>query len=188
VFEKIIWEGVAENLRNFPQLVFGDTHHSLTVSTAPRLFLVYHQATTTRPVTLFVQSLRPTNTLFSFLELVIQVNRRVYFTSMLPPCLGYDSSNNVYRFAVTENGTTADVQKLTGTTNIEWQTVLAVNNVPASGECYFDSHSFTFGIVANLTSLDGGNGQYIQSMILYIHIDLNFRSHKCSFGLGRCIL
>ncbi|KAH8554009.1 hypothetical protein BGW37DRAFT_483153 [Umbelopsis sp. PMI_123] len=76
---------------------------------------------------------------------------------MLPPCLGYDSSNNVYRFAVTENGTTADVQKLTGTTNIEWQTVLAVNNVPASGECYFDSHSFTFGIVANLTSLDGGN-------------------------------
>ncbi|KAG2180530.1 hypothetical protein INT44_003534 [Umbelopsis vinacea] len=75
---------------------------------------------------------------------------------MLPPCLGYDSSNNVYRFNVAANGTTADVEKLTASSNIEWQKVLPAVNVPVSGQCYFDAHSHTFGIVTELTPSSDG--------------------------------
>ncbi|KAI8576351.1 hypothetical protein K450DRAFT_302804 [Umbelopsis ramanniana AG] len=75
---------------------------------------------------------------------------------MLPPCLGYDSSNNVYRFNVAVNGTTADIEKLTASSNIEWQKVLPAVNVPVSGQCYFDAHSYTFGIVAELTPSSDG--------------------------------
>jgi hypothetical protein len=77
---------------------------------------------------------------------------------MLSPCLGYDSSNNVYRFAVTASGITADIEKLTGTSNIEWQKVLTGVKVPASGQCYFDAHSYTFGIVADLRPSSDGTG------------------------------
>lgn len=77
---------------------------------------------------------------------------------MITPCLAYDSSRHLYRFNVGANATQAEVQKLTGTSVLQWQNVASIAT-PVAGNCYFDVNSFTFGIVTGMTNNDSGEGQ-----------------------------
>ena len=77
---------------------------------------------------------------------------------MITPCLGYDGSRHLYRFNVGANATQAEVQKLTGTSVLQWQNVASIAT-PVAGNCYFDVNSFKFGIVTGMTNNGSGKGQ-----------------------------
>jgi hypothetical protein len=69
---------------------------------------------------------------------------------MLNPCLGYDNQRNVYRLTAGANTTQTNVQKLTGDSTVFWQNVASFST-NATGTCYVEPNTFTFGILNELT-------------------------------------